>query len=308
MGELVSDNYFPLLGIRPALGRAFTAEEYSLDRRDIPLRSCPTRCGARGSAVTPPSIGRQFRMNGRVYTIIGVAPATFGGMMPAVTAQMWIPTAMAEHVEPLGNQRTSGRSTGDTRFERRGQHWLWLKGRMKPGVTPAQVRSEFATMASRLSAAYPETNAQERVAVVPTKDVRINPDADRVISSVGFVLVGAVSLVLVVACANLANLMLARAAGRRREISLRLALGAKRSRLLRQLLTESMVLAIAGGLVAVPVSAGIAQIVAGVQPPLPLDLGLRIGPDWRVLAFTLRDGNRDGVAHRPPARVARVTP
>jgi predicted permease len=117
--------------------------------------------------------------------------------------------------------------------------------------------------------------------------VRINPDADRVISSVGFVLVGAVSLVLVVACANLANLMLARAAGRRREISLRLALGAKRSRLLRQLLTESMVLAIAGGLVAVPVSAAIAKIVAGVQPPLPLDLGLRIGPDWRVLAFTL---------------------
>jgi macrolide transport system ATP-binding/permease protein len=286
VGELVSDNYFPLLGIRPALGRTFNTEEYALDgAHPVAVLSDAlwrTRFGS-----DPGVMGRQFRMNGRVYTIIGVAPSTFGGMMPAVTAQMWIPTAMAEQVEPFGNQRVSGRSTGDTRFERRGQHWLWIKGRMKPGVTPAQVRSEFTTMASRLSTAYPETNAQERVALVPTKDVRINPDADRVISSVGFVLVGAVSLVLVVACANLANLMLARAAGRRREISLRLALGAKRGRLLRQLLTESMVLAIAGGLVAVPVSAGIAKIIAGVQPPLPLDLGLRIGPDWRVLAFTL---------------------
>jgi predicted permease len=158
---------------------------------------------------------------------------------------------------------------------------------MKPGVTPAQVRSEFEAMAGRLAATYPETMAQERVSVVPAKDVRINPDADQAIGPVGFVLIGAVSLVLIVACGNLANLMLARAAGRRKEISLRLALGAGRSRLLRQLVTESMVLALAGGLVAVPVSAWIASIIAGAQPPLPIDIGLEIGPDWRVLGFTI---------------------
>jgi putative ABC transport system permease protein len=123
---------------------------------------------------------------------------------------------------------------------------------MKPGVSPSQVRNEFEIIASRLATMYPETNSQERVSVVPTQDVRINPDADKAIGPVGFVLIGAVSLVLLVACANLANLMLARAAGRRREISLRLALGANRTRLLRQLVTESMVLAIAGGLVAIP--------------------------------------------------------
>jgi macrolide transport system ATP-binding/permease protein len=286
VGELVSDNYFATLGIRPAKGRVFTAEEYSA------VGAFPVAVLSNGLWQTrfgsdPNVVGRQFRMNGRVYTVIGVAPATFGGMMPAVSAQMWIPTTMAEQVEPFGNQRTSGRSVGDTRMEQRGRHWLWLKGRMKPGVTPAQVRAEFETIAARLATAYPETNALERIAVVPTKDVRINPDADRAIAPVGFVLIGAVSLVLIVACANLANLMLARAAGRRREISLRLALGANRTRLLRQLVTESMVLAIAGGLVAVPVSAAIASLIAGVQPPLPIELGLRIGPDWRVLLFTL---------------------
>jgi predicted permease len=208
-------------------------------------------------------------------------------MMPAVTAQMWIPTAMVEHVEPLGNQRNSGRSTGDTRLERRGQHWLWLKGRMNPGVTPTQVRAEFETIASRLAQSWPETNAQERVAIVPSRDVRINPDIDRTIAPVGLVLVGAVSLVLIVACANLANLMLARAAGRRREIALRLALGATRVRLLRQLMTESMVIALGGGLVALPVATGLGAVIMRIQPPLPLDVGLRIGPDWRVLVFTL---------------------
>jgi macrolide transport system ATP-binding/permease protein len=286
VGELVTDNYFSTLGIRPSLGRAFSGDEFdAIGGSPVAILSdgmWRTRFGG-----DPNIVGRTFRMNGRAYTVVGVAPATFGGMVPAVTAQMWIPATMAEAVEPLGSQRTSGRSTGDTRFERRGQHWLWLKGRMKPGVTPAQVRSELETMAARLAVAYPETNALERVAVVPTTDVRINPDADRAIAPVGFVLVGAVSLVLIVACGNLANLMLARAAGRKREISLRLALGANRARLLRQLVTDSMVLAIAGGLVAIPVSAGIAAMIAGVRPPLPIELGLQIEPDWRVLAFTL---------------------
>lgn len=286
IGELVSDNYFSALGIRTAVGRTFTPDEFTgAGASPVAIISngmWQTRFGGDASIV-----GRQFRMNGRPYTVVGVAPAEFGGMVPAVTAQMWIPLTMAEEVEPLGNQRTTGRSPGNTRFEQRGRHWLWLKGRMNPGVTPAQVRSEFETMVSRMATTYPETMALERIAVVPSVDVRINPDADKTIAPVSLVLVGAVSLVLVVACANLANLMLARAAGRRREISLRLALGANRTRLLRQLVTESMVLAIAGGLVAVPVSAGLARLVESVRPPLPIELGLQISPDWRVLLFTM---------------------
>ena len=286
VGELVSDNYFKSLGITPAVGRGFAPDETTaLNASAYAVVS--DRFWKAKFAGAPDVVGKTFKMNGTVYTIVGVAPPDFLGMIPAVTAQMWIPLAMAEKVEPLGNQRTSGRSTGDTRFERRGQHWLWFKGRMKPGVTATQVRAEFDGLVRRLSEQFPETMAKERIAVVPSRDVRINPDIDSKMAPAGLLMVAAVGLVLVVACANLANLMLARAAGRRREIAVRAALGAERSRLVRQLLTESLLLALLGGAVAVPLAAGLSALITRVQPPLPIDLGLAVSPDWRVLIFTL---------------------
>lgn len=286
VGELVTDNYFRALGVRAALGRTFAADEASaIDASAYAVIS--DRFWKNKFAGASDVVGKTFRMNGTVYTVIGVAPPEFRGMIPAVTAQMWIPATMAEKVEPLGNQRVSGRSAGSTRFERRGQHWMQLKGRMKPGVTPAQVRAEFDGLVRRLGEEYPETMAKERIKVVPTRDVRINPDIDSTIAPAGLLMVAAVGLVLVVACANLANLMLARAAGRRREIAIRSALGAERSRLMRQMLTESLLLALLGGAIALPLATGIAALIARVQPPLPIDVGLAVSPDWRVLVFTL---------------------
>ena len=286
VGELVTDNYFKTLGVRPAMGRTFSPDEVSAVSASA-FAVISDRLWKNRFAGASDVVGKTFKMNGTVYTVIGVAPPEFRGMMPAVTAQMWIPASMVEKVEPFGNQRTSGRSTGATRFERRGQHWMWLKGRMKPGVTPAQVRAEFDGLVRRLGEEFPETMKKERIAVVPTRDVRINPDFDSTLAPAGLLLVAAVGLVLVVACANLANLMLARAAGRRREIALRVALGAERGRLLRQLLTESLLLALLGGLLALPLAAGLAALITRVQPPLPIDLGLAVSPDWRVLVFTL---------------------
>jgi macrolide transport system ATP-binding/permease protein len=286
VGEAVSDNYFSVLGVQPAMGRAFTAEEFSAPAT-FPVAVISDRLWRTRFSGAPDVVGKTFRMNGITYSVIGVAPAQFGGMMPAVSSLMWIPTAMIEKVEPFGNQRTTARSTGATRLEQRGRHWLWMRGRVKPNVGFAQVRAELEGIAARLALQYPESNALERVIVVRTTDVRINPDLDKVMAPAGLFLVVAVGLVLVVACANLANLLLARAAGRRREIAVRLALGAERSRLVRQLLTESMVLALAGGLVALPIAAWLASVITRVQPPLPIDLGLRVTPDWRVLVFTL---------------------
>jgi predicted permease len=286
VGELVTDNYFKTLGVRPAMGRTFSRDETSAPGASA-FAVISDRLWKNRFAGASDVVGKTFKMNGTVYTVIGVAPPEFRGMMPAVTAQMWIPAAMVEKVEPFGNQRTTGRSTGSTRFERRGQHWMWLKGRMKPGVTPAQVHAEFDGLVRRIGEDFPETMKKERISVVPTRDVRINPDFDSTLAPAGLLLVAAVGLVLVVACANLANLMLARAAGRRREIALRVALGAERGRLLRQLLTESLLLALLGGVLALPLAAGLAALITRVQPPLPIDLGLAVSPDWRVLVFTL---------------------
>ena len=306
IGELVTDNYFKALGVRAALGRTFSREEASaIDASAYAVvsdRFWKTKLGG-----TPDAVGRTFKMNGTAYTVIGVAPPDFRGMFPAVTAQMWIPVTMAQKVEPLGNQRTSGRSTGTTRFEQRGRHWLWFKGRMKPGVTPTQVRAEFDGLVRRLAGEFPETMAKERITVVPTRDVRINPDVDSTVAPAGLLLVAAVGMVLIVACANLANLMLARAAGRRREIAVRAALGADRTRIVRQLLTESILLALLGGALAVPLAAGLAGVITRVQPPLPIDLGLAVSPDWRVLVFTLLVAVVTGVVFGliPALRVSR---
>jgi predicted permease len=294
VGELVTDNYFQTLGVRPVIGRAFVPDEFRSEGA-APVAVISYRFWQSRFATDRGVVGKTFRLNGITYSVIGVAPATFGGMVPAVTAQMWIPTAMVEHVEPMGNQRNSGKSTGATRLEQRGRHWLWMKGRLRSGTGVAQVRAEFDGMSRQLAATYPLTNALERISVVPSTDVRINPDVDRVLLGAGLVLVAAVGLVLIVACANLANLTLARAAGRRREVAIRLALGAARGRLVRQLLTESVVLALAGGAIALPLAAGLTRSIANVDFPLPIDVGLNIAPDWRVLAFTFAAAVLTGV-------------
>ncbi len=294
VGELVSEDYFSLLGVQPTVGRTFSPDEFeALGAAPVAVLSYPfwqTRFAA-----DPGVVGQTLRLNGTVYTVIGVAPETFPGMFPAVTAQMWLPLTMVEEVEPLGNNRGQGGGPGASRLDWRGLRFVWVKGRMNPGIEVGQVRAEMEGIAARLASEYPDTNEHERVKVIATNDVAINPDFDKTLAPAGFVLLGAVGLVLLVACANLANMMLARASGRRQEIAVRLAMGAGRRRLIRQMMTESMTLALIGGAVAMVLSVWLSQLVARFQPPLPIELGLDIAPDWRVLVFTLVIASMTGI-------------
>jgi predicted permease len=295
VGESVSDNFFDVLGIRPSLGRTFVAEEFGAPgAAPVAVLShgfWQTRFGG-----TPDVVGRTFRMNGTVYTVIGVAPERFGGMFPAVQAQLWIPLAMVDEVEPLGSMRFTGGPPAASLMESRGRHFIWLKGRMEPGVTPQQVRSEIEGIASRLATAYPESNEHERAAVVATKGVAINPDFDGTVGPAAMVLLVAVGLVLLVACANIANMMLARAATRRREMAVRVAIGASRGRLIVQMLTESLTVALAGGAAGLLLARWMTGLVASFRPPLPIELAFDIAPDWRVVLFTFAIAVVTGIA------------
>lgn len=293
VGEVVSDNYFDVLGVQPAMGRAFTRDEFAAPGiapvTILSHRFWQSRFGGAADIT-----GRTVRLNGTVYTVVGVAPEKFGGMFPAVTAQMWIPLAMVDQVEPVGSHRNTG-GPGTTFLDGRGRHFVWVKGRMAEGMTAQHVAAEFDNIAARLAAEYPE-NARERVTVKPTNSVAISPDFDGTVAPAAVVLLVAVGLVLLVACANLANMMLARAASRRREMAVRAAIGASRTRLVSQLLTETLVVSLAGGAAAVLVAHGLTGLLARFQPPLPIDLGLDVALDWRVLLFTLAVAVATGIA------------
>ncbi|MDE3153879.1 MAG: ABC transporter permease [Acidobacteriota bacterium] len=277
-GEVVSGNYFQTLGVKPALGRGFRPDEDGAPGAH-PVAVISHAVWQRQFGGDPAIVGRAIQLNGHLFTVVGVAPRGYTGLMRGIRADVWVPMAMEAEANPGSDALTS-----------RGSRGLTIVGRLKPGVALAQARAELAVIAGQIYRAHRDawTDVHEKprvVTLVPEKDARIPPALRGPVVAFLVFLMAVVGLVLLVACANVANLLLARATARRREIAIRLALGASRWDLVRQLLSESLVLSTAAGGTGILMARWGTDLLMAVRPPLPVPVALNLGVDGRVLAF-----------------------
>lgn len=284
-GEAVSASYFDVLGVRPALGRGFRAEENAGEGQDsVAVLShglWQRRFGGR-----PDILGQPVALSGVQYTVVGVAPAGFSGVLPGFEPQFWVPVTMVDRLSFAGVQSATDNDPGASRLERRGQRWLFVKGRLAAGKSVAEAQAQVETVFARLRQEYPLTNERTRASVLPASEIRFHPLVDRYVEAASAVLLAAVALVLAIACANVANMLLASGAARRRELAVRAAIGASRARLMRQLLSESLLLAALGGGLGVLIADGAGQLLTRLPKdtlPVPVHFDVQLDPS--VLAF-----------------------
>ncbi|MGH9901229.1 MAG: ABC transporter permease, partial [Pyrinomonadaceae bacterium] len=282
-GLIVTGNYFDVLGVGAAQGRAFLPEEDRTPNAH-PVAVISHGLWQRLFGGDPRVVGREMNLNGRPFTVVGVAPANFGGAEAGRTNDIYVPMMMQTVVRPP-RSGFSGEMNPDL-LSRRNAGWLTAVGRLKQGVSIEQARAAVATLAAQLEQAYPETNRGEGAALTPLSEG--DPEQRGTLLSVAGLLMAVVGLVLLIACANVANLLLARASSRRKEISIRLALGAGRWRLVRQLLTESVLLSLVGGGLGLLLAIWMVDALRSYSPPAgALPVAFDFSLDGRVLGFTV---------------------
>ena len=281
-GFLASGNYFDVLGVKPILGRGFLPEEDQTPGSH-PVAVLSYACWQHRFAGDPSIVGRTILLNNHTFTIIGVAPKGFIGTEVAYAPEFWTPMMMAKEIEP-----------GSTWLDRRDSDNLFMIGRIKPGVTRAQTKAALDAITLQLGKEYPAENEGRGITLSPP-GLFIPSIRDASITFAGVLMV-IVGLVLLLACVNLANLQLARATGRRKEIAIRLAVGASRARLVRQLLTEGVLLSLAGGVLGLLLAAWINNLVGAIKLPMDVALVFDLKLDWRVMLFALGLSILTGVA------------
>jgi predicted permease len=286
-GEAVTANYFRVLGIGPAMGRGFSDEE-NAPGSAAPVTVISHGLWQRRFGGRPDVVGATVKLSGLDYTIVGVAPRDFPGTVPGIPTDFWVPVMMVDRLEFSGVQWSADADEGPAtrRVDRRGSRWLFVKGRLAPGRTVEEARAQLTAVFNRLSTDYPKTNEKVRASAVPSSGIRFHPLLDGYVKAAGAGLLGAVSLVLLVACANVANMLLARGAARRRELAIRAAVGASRRRIVVQLLSEGLVLASAGGAAGVLLAWGATQAVSGFGTSVfPIQIDFDLGMDRTVALF-----------------------
>jgi predicted permease len=274
--QLVNWDFFDIIGVHPFLGRSFVADEdLTPDARPVAILSYAlwnTKFGANLKIV-----GQTIRLNGQDYAVIGVAPKDFHDAGTIGSPDLWAPMMM--HDQLLTDQRKAW-------FALRTARLVFMIGRLKPGVSLAQADASMTALSNRLEQQYPKENSGRHIVMLPLSETNVAPQQRSLFVLVGTLLMVIVGLVLLVACGNVANLLLARAMQRRRELSIRLSLGASRGRLIRQLLTESLLLGLAAAALGIVFAFWARDLLWTLLPggrPRGLDFSL----DGRVLLFTL---------------------
>ncbi|HEY8231566.1 MAG TPA: ABC transporter permease [Vicinamibacteria bacterium] len=281
-GYVVSGNYFDVLGVRASVGRMLSPDDDRLPGGH-PVTVVSHRYWRQSYGADPSVVGRTLNVNGRAFTVIGVAPEGFFGTQLGIAPDFWFPAAMQAEIE-----------MGSAWLEARDVEILMLQGRLKPGVSLAAAEAALNDVALQLEREHPDVNEGKRIGLTPP-GLAGTPFRRSAISFAA-ILMAVVAFALLLASTNLANLLLARVQERRAEIALRLSLGASRGRLVRQLMTESMLLAGVGGLIGVLLAAGLLRLLAGVELPIDFPFLLELRLDYRVLGFTAAVAVLTGVA------------
>lgn len=270
-GQFVSTNYFAVMGARPATGRLFAPSD-SEQPGQSPIAVLSDEYWLRRFDRDPGVLGRTFVVNGRPVDVVGVAPAGFHGT-GVLAADLWLPLSMIAAVS----------SEGEGVFTNRAGGFLMMGGRLRPGVSVAQAAAEVDVVGRDLDRAYPDPAGARRLQLLPASSVAGNRG---VVAGFLVLLVGLTASVLFVACANVSGVLLARGAARRREIAVRVAIGAGRARLVRQLLMETVVLFAVGGAAGLLLARWTTALVVARLPALPFPIALSFALDGRVVAFT----------------------
>jgi predicted permease len=274
MGNIVSGNYFAVLGIEPQLGRFFLPEE---DRTPLthPVAVVSDRFWRERLGGDRSAIGRTIEINRTPFTIVGVAPPEFAGTVAVIRADLWVPIMMAPAMRHnMGDLAMTAKSS-----------WLQAFGRVRDGGTPGAARAELTQIAKSVEAELGGKASEVGVRVSPLRP--LPPQMETPVALFMAVLMSVATLVLLIAAVNVAGMMLARASARRREIVVRLSLGASRARLVRQLLVESVLLFVGGGAAGVLLTVWCTRLIESIRPIVDFPLRFHLPIDLRVMAFTL---------------------
>jgi len=270
--RLVSANYFQTLGASPIVGRGFLpSEDTNADAAPVVVvsyRFWRDRLGSDRAI-----LGRSVTLNARAFTVIGVAPPDFSDLEPGFETAFWAPLTMQKTLAPGSDLLTNGDG-----------YWIFVVGRLKPGVTRQQAQADLKVVANQLAREHPETKKGWTADVSPISG--LDPETRGLLTDFSALIMAVTGLVLLIVCANAANLLLAQASKRRHEMTIRAALGAQRNRIFRQVLTESALLSLMAGGIAILFSSWAGPLILALKPPMLSFIQLNLPLDWHMVAFT----------------------